>query len=581
MVALEDVTLHRVSNFDDACEFMRWLGERHPGDIVGVDTETGGLDFWRQPLRMVQFGDMAAGWAIPWDQWSGLVHSALDRYDGRTVMHNAKFDTTFLEVNGCAVDWRKVDDTRILAHLVDPVGRVGLKPLSERYVHPKASIGQHRLSEGMSAMKWTWATVPTDFEPYWAYGALDAVLTSHVWNALSPHLMKFGGVYEMELAAQQVVMRMERRGCRIDLRYTFETGDRLETYVTDAKAWVQENYGVSATSTTQVAKKLVADGVELYKLTEKGAYSLDKEVLAGLTHPLAEIVLKIRQAEKIAHTYFRNFTDMHDNGFLHPSVNVLGARTGRMSVQTPALQTLPRGRIVRDCFIPRDDRVLVLADFDQIEYRLLAHFARETTMLDAIRSGRDLHTYTAQLVYGLGDVQPTREQRQIAKNAGFAKLYGAGVEKFAKTARVPFEVGRDFLERYDITYPGVRRFQKEVEAIANRRLSEEGEAYVMSPFGRRHPADSDAHYKLVNYLIQGTAADVLKFKLLELDLAGLGDLMVLPVHDEIVFDVPTEDVPDVMHTVKTVMEEHKMFAVPLTVSVDRVLRWGEKYADET
>lgn len=573
---LGEVKLHLVDDFATAEELMRWLGERRTTPL-GLDTETGGLDMF-DGLRLVQFGDLHHGWAVPWERWSGLVHDVLARYDGGFVLHNAKFDLNFMAVNGLPLP-SKIDDTRILSHLVDPTGSHGLKALAMRLVDRGATAGQDLLKEAMKKNQWTWKTVPYDFTSYWAYAALDTVLTVAVWEALRPNLPSIETVYQLELHVQDIVGAMERKGAKIDVRYTYEEGDRYETYAREATEWVQQTYGIRPTSNVEVSRKLLEEGVPLTKLTAGGAHSVDKEVLESLDHPLAQVVLNIRNAEKIAHTYFRRFIEMERDSLLHPSINILGARTGRMSINAPPLQTLPRGASVRDCFVPRDGNALILADFDQIELRLMAHFANEDAMIRAIHSGLDLHTYTAQLVFGLGDHEPTKQQRQIAKSANFSKIYGAGVHKFALTTGVDVEVARAFLERYDAMFPGVRRFQQQVEQTVNQRMRDEGRAYVRSPIGRMHPSDGDAHYKLVNYLIQGTAADVLKLKLAELDLAGLGEYMILPVHDEVVFDVPLDVADEVERTINEVMHEGSMFSVPLTVGIDRVQRWGDKYRD--
>lgn len=572
-----DVSLRLVDTFADACDLMSWLGERRP--VLGVDTETGGLDFWRFDLRLVQVGDANAGWAIPWDRWSGLALEALTRYEGRTVYHNAKFDVHFLEYHGdIELPWQNIDDTRLMAHLVDPVSQTGLKSLAARFIDPKAVTGQLLLSDAMAKQGWNWGNVPVKFMPYWTYAALDTVLTARIWEHFEPQITaRYRSVYELELAVEEACMGMERRGIRIDVPTTEQQFDNAQSWIANAKDWVDCTYGVKATSNPQVADALIANGVQLTQRTDTGRWKLDADVLESIDHPLASTVLTIRKTEKIANTYFKNFLEIHEHGYLHPSINTLGARTGRMSVDRPALQTLPRGPVVRDCFIPRAGRAFVLADFDQIELRLLAHFARETTMIEAIRSGQDLHTYTAQLAYADPTIDRKDPRRQLAKNAGFAKIYGAGTAKFAQTAGVDFDVAQEFLDRYDYTYPRVRAFQREVEAVAIQRQATEGDAYVLSPIGRRHPAESDSYYKLVNYLIQGTAADVLKMKIVEIGLKGLGDYMLLPVHDEMVFDVPLADVDEVAVTVKEVMEEHQLFEVPLTVGVDIVTRWGDKY----
>ena len=581
-MSLTDVQLHLVETFEDAQAFMRWLGERHTHDAIAVDTETGGLEWWRQPLRLVQFGDMTHGWAMAWDDWAGLVRQVMREYDGHFILHNSKFDRHFFKQQGIDVQVSRVQDTMLMAHVINPVSSIGLKNLATRLIHPAAKEGERQMKQAMRSAGWKFDTVPITFGPYWQYGALDTVLTAHLYDKFVPQVRgSFSDIYDLELAVSDVLWRMEQNGARIDLGYVNKKHQEMDEYSKRLRAWAFEQYGVeNATSNQQVIDRLLQDGVTLTKKTKKGNISLDKEVLESLhgVHPLADAVLNIRNTEKLANTYFKNFEEMADGEYLHPSIRQVGARTGRMSVSAPALQTLPRGSIVRDAFIPHDDNSLLLIDYSQVEMRVFAHFANEQGMIDAIRNGVDLHTFVCRELYDIPeDQEPPREKRQITKNANFAKVYVAGVNTFAKTAGIEVGEAKKFLDMYDERFPGVRRFHQTVEDTAMTRYTKEGAAYITTPYGRRHPCDPDKLYKLVNYLIQGTCADLLKDKLVQLDAAGLGEYMILPVHDEVIFDVPTAEVEEVKKTAEEIMHEEEKFSVPLGVDGKIVRRWGDAY----
>lgn len=585
MVGLGDVDLHLVSSIDEAVQFKVWLGRQR--DVLAIDTETSGLSWFDERLRLVQFGDHDAGWAIPWDRWGGVALEALERYDGQITMHNARFDTHFLEHHGkIKLDHGRIDDTRVMAHILDPDGPTGLKPLAARLVDQRAANASYVLDEAMQLQKWTWATVPIDFEPYWMYGALDCVLTAHLWEQLAPQVMRYHEAYELEMAVAWVVLNMETRGFRIDVPYTEARYREFMAYVDQVKTWGQEAYGINLGSTKQVTQRLLEDGVVLEKTTPKGAYALDEEVLLDLrdAHPLAMTVLGMRKMQKLATTYLENFLELHRDGVVRARVNTLGARTARMSVDTPALQTLPRDAVanpaaitVRNCFVASPGHRLVLCDFQQIEQRLMAHFSHDPGMIAAFASGDDVFTVMAQRIFNDPTITKKDERRQHCKNAAYAKAYGAGVAQFARTAGVGLEAGKLFLEAYDREFPGVRSFQMQVERVARERLATEGEAYVTTPTGRRQPADDGRLYTLVNYLIQCTAAEVLKRKIVDLDLAGLGEYLVLPVHDEVILDVPNEYVNDAARLVVDTMTDRTSFDLPLTVDLDVVDRWGDKY----
>lgn len=593
-MSLDNVELELVNTVEKASAFMTWLGERR--SVLAFDTETGGLEPEKCDLRLVQFGDERYGWAIPWDHWGGVALEALEKYEGELVGHNAGFDLRFLELHGnIRMKRENIHDTMTMCHILNPNAPKGLKPNAARLVDSKAAYASRVLDEAMTQQKWTWATVPIDFEPYWAYGALDTVLTAHLHSKLRPQIeQSFHDVYELERACCWVLRDMERRGMRVDTAYAQQTSAQLRKFSAQVYNWCKETYSVSPGSNMNVAKVLESLGVGLIERTATGAYKLDEDVILSIlgvgdlddanpssmneAQTLAYNILKRRKAEKICSTYLDALTENADaEGRVHCSINQLGARTGRMSIEAPALQVLTRGTVVRDCFIPREGHVLLSADYDAVEYRLLAHFAQDQTLLEAIGADVDIHTAMARTMYSDPEMSKKDPRRQVMKGVNFAKLYGAGVEKIARTAGVSVPEAKKFLDDYDKTFSGVRDFQQTVSNVGAQRLKDEGTAYVKTPIGRLQPADDHRGYSLVNYLIQGTAADVLKEALLRLDAIGLSDAMLVPVHDEIIFEVHESDVEDAKQMIISAMQDDR-WAVPLTVGVDGPLsRWGDKY----
>lgn len=582
--SLSDVRLNLVENLDDAMEFMRWLGERRP--ILACDTETGGLEWWKQPLRLVQVGDGQTGWAIPWQDWGGLAKQALREYEGEIVFHNLKFDLHFLEMNGAPMRRDRLHDTSIMSHLLDPLRPRALKKLAQRFVDPFAAAGQSSLTEGMHKNKWTWATVPVDFGPYWVYSALDPVITARIHEQFYPQITsEFWTVYETELAVLFAVADMERRGMAVDLAYCRDAHDRLYDYVDETKQWIKAEFGVPAGSLQQVAHRLRRDGVELTEKTKSGGWKMDEGVLSSLDHPLAGAVLDVRQTQKIAKSYFAAIIRNEHNGKIHCDVNPLGARTGRMSVSRPPLQQLPSGSpLVRDAFVSEHGR-LISTDWDQVELRLLAHFADERKMIEAIHAGVDLHTWAAQQIHRREEI--SKPERKLVKNGSFLKVYGGGAGALAEQQGIPEAEAEEFLAMYDATFPGVPRFGEKLEREARRRLQTEEIAYIKTPIGRRHRIEEEfdpetgkrqiPYYKLTNYMIQGTAADLLKRKVIALDDAGAGEYLRLLVHDEVIADAPTGEAEEIARLISDVMTETEEYVVPLTASAEIVSRWGDAY----
>lgn len=583
-----------VDTWEDAEELIRWLDTERPANL-GCDTETGGLDWWREPLRVVQFGDANRGWVVPFDQWKGLCQDVLRKHTGPLTFFNAKFDLHFLETNELEVGRHRVNDAMVLAHLTDNTGTHALKSLGVRLVDPKSNVLEGFLKAGMNKNKWSWKTVPIDYPPYWMYAAMDPILTVRVWDELVERMEnQWWPLYDMEMVLIQQAIDFERRGIRVDLDYCRNAKLGLEEKGEKLKAQVAEWGVMKPSSNIKVIKRLMLDGVHFTKLTEGGEkrrekgrtirdqdYSLDEEVLDSIEHPLAALVKDYRHTMKIANTYLGNFISYSDDGFIHPSVRLLGARTGRMSIGRPSIQNLERSAMVRDAIIPREDHTLLLIDYDQIELRILASDAGMTDIIEGAKRGDDLHTLTAQRVYGLGDTLPTREQRGYTKNGTFSKLYGAGLEKFAATVRLPIKEAQAFLEQYDAANPEIVGYQQAIQNTGHQRRNETGRGYVDTAYGRRLYARKDkGMYTLVNYRVQGTALDVLKDKMARLHLEGLDQYLVAPIHDELVFDVPNDEVEEYEKEIVASMEDHKRFAAPLTVGVDRVSRWGDKYRDE-
>lgn len=595
-MTLDGVSVHLVDDVETAYECKRWLSTL---DRVAVDTESTGLDKDVDRARLVQFGDARTAYAIPIEHpgWSALVVELLTRFEGRYVAHNLTFDDAMLRnALDVGLPEDRSDDTRLKAHVLESTGSLALKNLAKRHVDARAGMLQDDLSDVMTKSNWTWATIPLNYEPYWSYGALDTVLTYQLDDHLDPLVRREAPAsYELELAVAWVCERMERRGVLVDREYTRGFADELSAYMQEAEAWCSATYGVYPGSNRDVVARLQRDGVEFTRYTAGGAISLDKEVLAGIDHPLAQTVLGRRQAQKMVGTYLENYLEMSErDGRIHPSINTVGGmgkspfepggssgvRTGRMSSSNPNIQNVPtRGRAskrIRRCFVASSDSTWVKCDADQIEMRVMAHMAQDERMIEAFVSEGDFFVNQARELFHEPDFQKSDPRRQLVKNGNYAKIFGAGIPKFAATAGVPEDEARTFMQRFDVMFADVPRWIRQVERDALQRLNDEGEAYIRSPLtNRRHVADAGKLYTLVNYVVQGTAGEILKQKIVEADQAGLGEFMIFPVHDELDLDVPDDRLDDALTTLLDVVNDDELLTVPLTWSADTGPNWGD------
>jgi DNA polymerase-1 len=379
---------------------------------------------------------------------------------------------------------------------------------------------------------------------------------------------------------------MQRTGMVLDVPYTQALDAKLaveaEQYESKALYYGVENIN----ATKQVTEALLAMGETLTDRTASGAYKADKAVLCALAdldqntwqrkgerapNPLADAILRSKRAGKWRSAYTQTFLDVCDSdGRVHPFINSMQARTGRMSVTRPALQTLPSSdQMIRRALLAEEGHVMVSTDFAAVELRVLAALADVKRMKEAIRNGEDLHSFTARLVFGENF---TPKHRKICKGVAFSKVYGGGAQTTARQTGAPIEDIRHAFAAYDRVYPEVRRMSNRWQ----REAYETGMVHV-SVTGRRLPLDRERTYAVVNYACQSAARDCLGQSLLNLEEAGLLDYMRLPIHDEVLCSVPEAEAADYARQIEQCMT-FDLYGVPIEAEAEVGKRsWGSLY----
>ena len=577
---------------------------------LALDTETTGTGAYTRSFRVrtVQVGTGTDAWVVPIDERDpGFVAEARrilttfltqHRY---LVMHNAPYDIIALEragllCNGTSDLQQRTIDTQLMAQLLDPraagddnaVGS-SLKGQAAARIDLWAADTQDGLTEVFRKdFKLTkdkgWAAEGlTNHETYLRYAGLDVIYTSRLLAEYG-RLIKARGLSKLmdwERRIQAVTLNMQVRGVLVDVDYTQGLVQQLHDDADQYRA-VALTYGVeNINSTKQVADALVASGVKLTAKTPSGALAVGKDVLlplAGLTpywvpidgatpHPLAEAVVKAKRAEKWRVAYAEAFLERDSNDRVHPGIRSLAARTGRMSLVDPPLQQLPSGDWrIRRCLIPDPGNVFISTDFSQIELRVMAANAGVAEMIDAIKTGEDLHNRTATLIWpeGWGE-----KQRKIAKNVAFGYVYGAGPKKIAETAGITYPEARKVVQAFERGYP-------EIPNYANR-LQEEAERnnwLIVTDYGRELPVAPSKAYAAVNYAVQGAARDLFAEALLKVDDLGLRDRVALPIHDEILHQAPIAEAEEQAQVVRTAMQRD-WHGVP--IDADSEILWGESW----
>jgi DNA polymerase-1 len=425
-------------------------------------------------------------------------------------------------------------------------------------------------------------------------GQADAVLS--LYQKLRPEIESLGLVdlYDtIDLPLVRVLARMEETGVRVDPAQLGVLSSRMEEEIARLSGEIFELAGktFNINSPQQLGKVLFED-LNLPAPVKYGkgkVVSTAADVLETLAeeHAIARKVLDYRQLAKLKGTYVDALPALIDGvtGRLHTTFNQAGAATGRLSSSNPNLQNIPirteLGREIRAAFVPRPGWKLIVADYSQIELRLLAHMSRDPVLVDAFRNGEDIHTRTAAEVFGVPPLMVTADHRRNAKAVNFGIVYGQTPFGLAVSLGIERREAEVYIRAYFERYSGVRRWLD--QTIAEVRRS----GVSINMFGRRRPipdmqtrnpnARNFAERTAVNTPLQGAAADLIKLAMIRIDekLSGMQTKMVLQVHDELIFEAPPEEVDEVRALAKSEMESVRKLDVPLLVDVGVGENWRD------
>ncbi|MBW2244134.1 MAG: DNA polymerase I [Deltaproteobacteria bacterium] len=400
------------------------------------------------------------------------------------------------------------------------------------------------------------------------------------------------GLFEdVELPLTAVLSEMERAGVRIDEAKLAELSEEYESELSRIQGRIYELAGEEFTiASPKQLQVILFDKLKLPPIKKtKTGFSTDEGVLEQLAsqHDLPAEILAYRRLAKLKSTYVDALPPLVNEatGRIHPTFNQSGAATGRLSSTHPNVQNIPirteQGIRIREAFIPADGNLLVSADYSQVELRVMAHFSRDASLIDAFHSGEDIHRRTAAEVGGIDPADVTPEQRDAAKAINFGILYGSSAFGIANQLGIAQAEAQQTIDRYFAQYEGVRTFLEETKAAAKRDgfvRTLLGRRRYLPDLGSRNRALRMASERMaVNTVIQGTAADLIKKAMIEvsefLRSEGMAARMILQVHDELVFDAPAAEVDALGEGVRTLMEGAYALDVPLVVDVGSGEHW--------
>jgi DNA polymerase-1 len=592
---------------DTDAAFKTFLKELKKQKRFAIDLETTGLE----PI-----GAWIVGYAISWKAGEGYYLAVRGKADQlldpdktltallpiledpavQKVNHNIKYDQLVFRANG--VNLAGVAGDSMVAHYLLHSGdrSHGLDALTNAYFgHANISISE-LIGKGKKQI--TMAEVPTDKAAQ--YAGEDADAAWRLAEVLEPEVEKEGlrKLYdELEIPLIDVLAELEFNGVLLDLPLLARLGTSMGEQAAGLEAKIHELAGKTFNigSLKQLQAVLFTDlKLPVLKKTGiKGEPSTDSEVLeklAAMGHELPKTLLTHRKVTKLKSTYVDALPLLVNKatGRVHTSFNQTVTTTGRLSSSDPNLQNIPmrteQGREIRQAFVARPGWKILTADYSQIELRLLAHFADDPTLKSAFADGTDIHTRVASEVFKVAEKEVTKEQRGVAKTVNFGVLYGMSAVGLAVRLGIDKKQAAKFIDDYFARYPTVLAYQEGVL----KRARETG--YVGTVLGRRRKFDptairprstydsrNGAEREAINLEIQGSAADLLKMAMLNihkrLKAEKRQSLMILSVHDELVFEVPQAELADVANLVRHEMTTAMTFGVPLQVDVAAGPNW--------
>lgn len=588
--------------------------------MVDYDVETTGLQPWsgKQTAFLYIFYDGENAEAIQnTPENEGRIQAWFDRAkaDPEGIRAwNAKFDRAFGEVDGFDLPGDgKWHDGMIEAHAIDERRSVALKAVAVELFGDDADDLQRQVKDWLTAerrrrkkeaqeageelVEPNYSDVPMPImEPY---GLEDVILTRRTSDNYAPVLEQkpdLKGVVEFERKVMDALYAVEKRGLPADEegyrrleQEVVENLERLEDRVQElAKDTGIEDFNPK--STPQIIEALKARGADLSFMSEKkGKLSADAENLRAVDDELAAAILEFRSEFKVLSTYVRPMIGRHyesgmrmwkepfiaPDGRIHANYRQVGARTGRMSCSDPNMQNQPRDDLrLRYNVRAEPGKVLVACDLSNIEMVLFAAYAGEGRLLNAVRNGEDLHMLTAKML-GLRDRKRAggvyESARQLGKTYNFSRVYGGGLRTIKRQFRCSMDEARLLKRRFDDAYPEVQRLMNRIEY----RLQDQGYIQDKLISGRRFHVDMREAYKATNYLIQGTAASLLKYALINLHADGVP--VVALVHDEVVAHVDEADAEEVQRLIIQRLTEHEALneVVPLRADGEIIHRWSD------
>ena len=568
------------------------------------DTETTDVESLHASLVGLSFSTASfTGWYVPVPEDRLQAMSLLEQFRSilgsskLKIAQNIKYDISVMENYGVSVAL-PMFDTMLAHYLLEPDQRHNMQLLSEKFLQYspipiETLIGKK--GKGQGSMK------DVELEVIAEYATEDADITFQLYEVLKPALVEkglLGLLMDVEMPLVLVLEAMERQGVKVDIDFLKEYSNQLLGQVRTVQSAIFSDAGnVFNIASAQQVGKILFEQLKLSdkpKKTKTGQYQTDEETLNSLLgkHPIVQNIMDFRALQKLKSTYVDALPLLVDanTGRVHTHFNQAVAATGRLSSQNPNLQNIPirteLGREIRKAFVSKGaDTTLLSLDYSQIELRIIAHISGDPGMQEAFQQGIDIHTATAAKVWGVAIEDVDKEMRRKAKTVNFGIIYG--ISAFGLSQRVGISRGeaKEIIENYFKQFGGIKRYMDETVNKAREN------GYVETILGRRrYMRDINsanavmrgfAERNAINAPIQGSAADMIKVAMIHihnwLNDEKLKTRMILQVHDELLFDVPNDELELVEAKIKYLMENSMPLGIPVVVESGTGNNWLEAH----
>jgi DNA polymerase-1 len=572
---------------------------------VCFDTETTGLNTFEAELVGIAFSwEKGKGYYVPFPKDQDETRQKLSHFrdffangEIEKVGQNLKYDYKILARYGIVLKG-KFFDTMLAHYLINPDMRHNMDVLAETYLNYSPKPIEDLIGKKGKKQK---SMRSLSIEEQTEYAVEDADITYQLREFFINDLKKANNEKlfdELEIPLLSVLAKMELNGIDIDEKALEDLSKKLSADIDQLEKQIHEAAGekFNIGSPKQLGDILFGK-LELAKKpkkTKSGQYSTAEDVLAEYAqkHQIVADVLQWRQLSKLQNTYVDALPKQvqKSTGKIHTEFMQTVAATGRLSSNNPNLQNIPirteRGREIRKAFIPSDNNhVLMAADYSQIELRVIASLSEETNMIQAFRDGKDIHATTASQVFDVPLDEVTREQRSNAKTINFGIIYGVSAYGLSQQTSLTRQESKTLIDTYYAAYPKLSQFIEDQVAFAREngyvKTVLDRRRYLKDINARNHVVRSAAERNAVNAPVQGSAADIIKIAMIavqkNLEKNDFKSKLLLQIHDELIFDVPKDEVDDLKEMVQQKMSEAYELKVPLDVDIGTGVNWLEAH----